>query len=130
MYCNTFEKEKVVPPTKFHENAQLRLVPSLLSQENRHFTLKDCTFTMEQYKIGSARQVFFTEFKILNSFTLENSFFKKCTEKDNEITSNRINNTSASTEASQSKTRSSSSSPGHLWDSKRHVYHFSAADHR
>jgi hypothetical protein len=37
--------------------------------------------------MGSARQVFFSEFKINNSFTLENSFFKKLTAKDNEITS-------------------------------------------
>lgn len=55
MYCNTFEKDKVVQPNKFYENAALRLVPHLLSLENRHFSLKDTTFTMEQYKTGSAR---------------------------------------------------------------------------
>lgn len=82
--------------------------------------MKDCTFTIEQYKVGSARQVFFTEFKILNSFTLENSFFKKCTEKDNEIT-----NVSASTASSYL-----SIDIGHQWDAKHHVYHFSASDHR
>jgi len=32
---------------------------------------------MEQYKASSARQVFFSEFGIIHSFTLENSFFKK-----------------------------------------------------
>jgi len=32
---------------------------------------------MEQYKASSARQVFFSEFGITHSFTLENSFFKK-----------------------------------------------------
>ena len=35
------------------------------------------TFNMEQYKQGSARQAMFNDFKILNSFTLENSFFSK-----------------------------------------------------
>ena len=37
---------------------------------------------MEQYKSASARQVFFNEFGVKNSFTLENSFFKKYTEKE------------------------------------------------
>lgn len=49
----------------------------MLSKENPHFSIKDTCFNMEQYKVGSSRQVFFTEFKVLNSFTLENSYFKK-----------------------------------------------------
>jgi hypothetical protein len=40
---------------------------------------------MEAYKASTARQVFFTELKINNSFTLENSFFKKYNEKEIEI---------------------------------------------
>lgn len=37
---------------------------------------------MEAYKSGSARQVMFNEFKILNSYTLENSFFSRFTDAD------------------------------------------------
>lgn len=37
---------------------------------------------MEAYKNGSARQVFFNEFKINHSFTLENSFFKRYSERE------------------------------------------------
>jgi len=37
---------------------------------------------MEGYKVATARQVFFSEYKINNSFTLENSFFKKYNEKE------------------------------------------------
>lgn len=32
---------------------------------------------MEAYKNGSARQTFFSEFNVNNSFTLENSFYKR-----------------------------------------------------
>jgi hypothetical protein len=35
---------------------------------------------MEAYKSGSSRQAMFNEFKILNSFTLESSFFAKFSE--------------------------------------------------
>ena len=37
---------------------------------------------MEGYKAGSARQAMFNDFKIPNSFTLENSFFAKYSEKE------------------------------------------------
>ena len=43
---------------------------------------------MEQYKAASARQVFFTEFRIDNSFTLEASFFKKYSDREIEILNN------------------------------------------
>jgi len=54
----------------------LRVVPSLLGEKNPYFMFRNCTFTMEQYKSGSCRQTMFTDFKINNSFTLENSFFQ------------------------------------------------------
>jgi hypothetical protein len=132
MYCNTFEKDKVVSPNKFVENATLRLIPHLLAQENKHFSFKDTTFTMEQYKMGSARQVFFGEYKTLHSFTLENSFFKKQTQSDNEITSSsRIFSTlDTSGNYSQQKSRCESSPMLTHWDSKNSCYHFTANDHR
>jgi hypothetical protein len=37
---------------------------------------------MEPYKNGSARQAMFNDFKILNSYTLENSFFARYTEQE------------------------------------------------
>mmetsp|Transcript_29855 Transcript_29855/g.45591 ORF Transcript_29855/g.45591 Transcript_29855/m.45591 type:complete len:189 (+) Transcript_29855:3290-3856(+) len=88
MYCNTFDKGSLlggVPPGKQDDNAELRLIPYMLAQENKYFALRDTTFCMEQYKASSARQMFFTELKINLSFTLENSFFKKYTKKELEI---------------------------------------------
>ena len=66
-----------MPSEKFKDNSELRIIPYMLSQENIYFSLKDSTFSCEKYKASSARQIFFSEFKINNSFTLENSFFKK-----------------------------------------------------
>jgi len=83
MYCNSYDSSELnfnhsnVDREKLTDNAQLRVIPHLLAKKNKHFDIKQCTFTMEQYKAASARQVFFNEFKIKHSFTLENSFFKK-----------------------------------------------------
>jgi len=80
MYCNSYDKGAVeggVPPDKFGESSDLRIIPFLLSMENEFFSFKDSTFNMEKYKAASSRQIFFTEFGVKNSFTLENSFFKK-----------------------------------------------------
>jgi hypothetical protein len=52
------------------------VLPALLTQQNDYFNIKHSTFTMEQYKAGSCRQVMFAEMKINNSFTLENSYFQ------------------------------------------------------
>ena len=84
MYCNTYDTggETGVPSSKFNANANLRVIPYLLSQQNEFFTLTDTKFTMEQYKAASARQIFFKELRIKNSFTLENSFFKRYTKRE------------------------------------------------
>lgn len=63
-------------------DAHLRVLPSLLSQRNAFFQFDGCTFNMEAYKGGSARQVMFNEFKIQNSYTLENSFFARFSEQE------------------------------------------------
>ena len=44
--------------------------------------MKGTTFCMEGYKAGSARQAMHNEFGILNSFTVEYSFFTRYTEVD------------------------------------------------
>ena len=77
MYCNSFDQGTGVLPSLYHESASLRVIPYYLSQQNPFFRIRDTTFSMEQYKASSARQVFFSEFGIMHSFTLENSFFKK-----------------------------------------------------
>ena len=77
MYCNSCDQGTGVPPSLYHESASLRVIPYFLSQQNPYFRIRDTTFSMEQYKASSARQVFFSEFGITHSFTLENSFFKK-----------------------------------------------------
>ena len=94
-YCNSFEKEEKtgvpnnsnIDPEELQNNAHLRVIPYMLTKKNKHFDIKDCTFNMEEYKTASARQVFFNEFQIKQSFTLENSFLKKTSDKD--ISDNR-----------------------------------------
>lgn len=54
----------------------------MLSCCNDYFSFDHSTFNMEGYKAGSARQAMFNDFKIPNSFTLENSFFAKYSEKE------------------------------------------------
>jgi cytosolic carboxypeptidase protein 2/3 len=46
-------------------------------QKNDLFKLKDCRFRVEKCKESTARVVVFREFNIVNSFTLECSFFGK-----------------------------------------------------
>jgi murein tripeptide amidase MpaA len=58
-------------------NAQLRLVPLMCCQKNSLFRFKDCRFRIEKNKESTARVVVFKEFNILNSFTLEVSFYGK-----------------------------------------------------
>lgn len=84
MYCNSWDRGDGtgVAPSHYEASAELRLVPYLLTTENKYFAIRHSTFTMEAYKNGSARQVFFNEFKINHSFTLENSFFKKYTDRE------------------------------------------------
>jgi len=89
MYCNTYNKDQLTKQSEYEKDAIVRVVPSLLSYQNEYFSFKHSTFTMEQYKAGSCRQAMFTDMKIVNSFTLENSFFMKndraiCCGNDNE----------------------------------------------
>lgn len=59
------------------KNAQLRIIPLLCCQKNNLFSLKDSRFTIEKCKESTARVVVFREMNIMNSFTLECSFFGK-----------------------------------------------------
>ena len=55
MYCNSHDRGSGVPPDKLHQNAGLRVIPHLLTLQNRHFQIKNSTFSMEAYKSASAR---------------------------------------------------------------------------
>lgn len=61
------------------KNAQLRIIPLLCCQRNNLFSLKDCRFSVEKCKEATGRVVVFKEMNIMNSFTLECSFFGKDT---------------------------------------------------
>ena len=57
------------------KNAQLRIIPLLCCHKNTMLNFKDCRFKIEKCKESTARVVVFREFNIMNSFTLEASFF-------------------------------------------------------
>ena len=59
------------------KNAQLRIIPLLCCHKNAIFSFKECRFRIEKCKEQTARVVVFKEFNIMNSFTLEASFFGK-----------------------------------------------------
>ena len=52
-----------------------RMVPILLSQKNPIFSFRDCHFRMDKSKESTARVVLFKELKVVNSYTIEASFF-------------------------------------------------------
>ena len=75
MFCCTYPKKLGIAWKDAENDAKLRVIPSLLSCKNEYFAFTDCSFNMESYKHGTARQAMFNDFGIINSFTLENSFF-------------------------------------------------------
>jgi hypothetical protein len=56
-------------------NFKAKIVPLLLSKNNSHFSLKDSHFKMDKSKESTARVVMFKQFGIVNSYTIETSFF-------------------------------------------------------
>lgn len=59
-----------------HRNNNLiRLIPYLFGQRNRLFAFADCKFANEPAKDSTARMVLFRELGILNSYTLESTFY-------------------------------------------------------
>lgn len=53
------------------------MIPLLCCHKNKNFSFKDCRFRVEKCKESTARVVVFREFNIMNSFTLECSFYGK-----------------------------------------------------
>ena len=59
-----------------HRNNNLiKIVPYLLDQKNKIFSFADCKFANEKEKESTGRLVFFKEFGILNSYTMESTFY-------------------------------------------------------
>ena len=67
------------------KNAQLRIIPLLCCQRSNLFSLKDSRFNIEKCKESTARVVIFKEMNIMNSFTLECSFFGKEQNNQNQL---------------------------------------------
>ena len=55
IYGNSYDKGSGVEPPDFAESAMLRIIPQYLAWENKHFEFNKCTYTLEAYKMGSAR---------------------------------------------------------------------------
>lgn len=69
--CNSDKSDKCYKEI----NLKAKLVPTLLSQHNAHFSLKDSHFKMNKSKESTARIVMFKQLSIINSYTVETSFF-------------------------------------------------------
>ena len=68
--CNVKEEG-----ASFSTWTQVRLLPRLLARRSMYFNLPSCRFAVESCKLGTARVVVWKEFQVMNSFTLENSFY-------------------------------------------------------
>jgi hypothetical protein len=56
-------------------NSLIRLFPYLISQKSKIFNFNDCRFVNDKEKEATARLVLFKELGIVNSYTLETTFF-------------------------------------------------------
>ena len=57
------------------KNAQLRILPLLCCRKNQSFSFNGSSFRIEEVKKATGRVVVFRDFNIMNSFTLECSFY-------------------------------------------------------
>lgn len=60
----------------FVQNQMMHMIPDAISQICPIFNAKDCKFALEKEKETTARIVLFKELGIINSYTLETTFFK------------------------------------------------------
>ena len=58
------------------QNQIMHLIPEFVSYVCPIFNVKDCRFALEKEKDTTARIVLFKELGILNSYTLETTFYK------------------------------------------------------
>lgn len=59
------------------QNLIAKLIPIMLAKKNLNFSYADSHFKMEKDKESTSRIVIYKEFGVLNSYTLETSFFGK-----------------------------------------------------
>ena len=59
----------------FNSWTKVRLYPRILAKNCPMFSIRDSTFKVQRSKMGTARVVIWKDFKVTNSFTLENSFY-------------------------------------------------------
>lgn len=52
-----------------------RVIPFICSYNNQSFSFQDCNFTIQKSREGTGRYVVYSEYNVVNSFTLEASFF-------------------------------------------------------
>jgi hypothetical protein len=52
-----------------------KVIPFMFSCNNESFSFKDCNFTVQKAREGTGRYVVHSEYNVVNSFTLEASFF-------------------------------------------------------
>ena len=71
MYGCHFPTNEVMNPT----NSIIHAVPEQVAQVCPIFNFKDCKFTCEKEKETTARIVLYKELGILNSYTLETTFY-------------------------------------------------------
>lgn len=69
--CSARDTDKIARKN----NSMAKLVPVLLAKKNSHFSFKDSHFKMDKYKEATARIALFKEFGIVNSYTVETSYF-------------------------------------------------------
>lgn len=68
--------QSTVDGVSLAQNQLMHLVPDAISQICPIFSVKDCKFALEREKETTARIVLFKELGIINSYTLETTFFK------------------------------------------------------
>ena len=54
---------------------QAKLIPHLMAKQNSYFSYKNSKFVIERGKESSARVAVYKQFDIVNSYTMETSFY-------------------------------------------------------
>lgn len=57
------------------KNLLAKVIPYLIAERNALFNYRQCTFRLEKSKESTSRIVMYKEFDIVNSYTMESSFF-------------------------------------------------------
>jgi hypothetical protein len=59
----------------FNSWTKVRILPRILARKSYLFDIDLCKFSVEKSKYGTGRVVIWKDFEVLNSFTLESSFW-------------------------------------------------------